>query len=74
MDFVLTTAGLQALINVSETGTNAVELTHIGIGSGNTRRRRRRRRCRVRSRLFESSKVVRQEITRFTSLHVMPTL
>lgn len=34
MDFVLTTAGLQALINVSETGTNAVELTHIGIGSG----------------------------------------
>ena len=34
MDFVLTTAGLQALINVSETGTNAIELTHIGIGSG----------------------------------------
>nr|DAL87023.1 MAG TPA: LONG TAIL FIBER PROTEIN [Caudoviricetes sp.] len=34
MDFVLTTAGLQALINASETGTNAVVLSHIGIGSG----------------------------------------
>lgn len=34
MDFVLTTSGLQALINATETGTNAVELTHIGIGSG----------------------------------------
>lgn len=34
MDFVLTTAGLQALINASETGTNSVQITHIGVGSG----------------------------------------
>lgn len=34
MDFVLTTAGLQALINASETGTEAVQITHIGVGSG----------------------------------------
>lgn len=34
MDFVLTTVGLQALISATETGTSAVELTHIGVGTG----------------------------------------
>ena len=34
MDIVLTTAGIQAVINAQETGTNAVTISEIGVGTG----------------------------------------
>ena len=34
MDIVLTTAGIQAVINAKETGTNAVTISEIGVGTG----------------------------------------
>jgi hypothetical protein len=34
MDIVLTTAGIQAVINAKETGTNAVTISQIGVGTG----------------------------------------
>ena len=34
MDIVLTTAGIQAVINAQETGTNAVTISGIGVGTG----------------------------------------
>lgn len=34
MDIVITSAGLQSLINAEQTGTNAVKITQVGVGSG----------------------------------------
>ena len=42
MDIVLTTAGIQAVINAQETGTNAVTISEIGVGTGNTQQTRSR--------------------------------
>lgn len=34
MNFVITNAGRQALVNASQSGTNAVQIAKIGVGTG----------------------------------------
>ena len=45
MDIVLTTAGIQAVINAKETGTNAVTISELGVGTGKYTTGRARTRC-----------------------------